>query len=35
VLAEVLDDPVLVTADAGLAERGRLSLGNGRVREVN
>jgi predicted nucleic acid-binding protein len=33
-LAEALDDPVLVTADAGLAERGRSSLGQGHVREV-
>jgi predicted nucleic acid-binding protein len=33
-LAEAFEDPVLVTSDAGLAERGRSSLGEGRVREV-
>ena len=34
-LAEVLDDAVLLTADAGLAVRGRASLGAGRVRHVD
>lgn len=33
-LAEALEDPVLVTADAGLAARGRSSLGDKRVRQV-
>ena len=33
-LAEALDDPILLTGDGGLAARGRLSLGDDRVREV-
>ena len=30
-LAEALEDPVLLTADAGLADRARASLGDGAV----
>jgi predicted nucleic acid-binding protein len=33
-LAEALDDPVLLTADGGLAARARDSLGHDRVRHV-
>ena len=33
-LAEVLEDPVLLTADAGMAARGCASLGHERVRHV-
>ncbi len=33
-LAEALDDPVLLTADAGLAAHARNSLGEGGVRQV-
>jgi predicted nucleic acid-binding protein len=33
-LAEALDDPVLLTSDAGLAARARMSLGGDRVRHV-
>ena len=33
-LAEALDDPLLVTSDAGLAGRGRSALGESRVREI-
>jgi len=33
-LAEALDDPVLLTGDAGLAAGARSSLGNERVRHV-
>jgi predicted nucleic acid-binding protein len=33
-LAEALEDPVLLTADAGLAARGLASLGEERVRHV-
>jgi predicted nucleic acid-binding protein len=33
-LAETLDEPVLITADGGLAARARISLGDERVRHV-
>jgi predicted nucleic acid-binding protein len=33
-LAEALDDPLLLTGDAGLAERARASLGDDGVRRV-
>jgi predicted nucleic acid-binding protein len=33
-LAEALDEPVLITADGGLAARARVSLGDARVRHV-
>jgi predicted nucleic acid-binding protein len=33
-LAETLDEPVLITADGGLAARARIALGDERVRHV-